>query len=293
MALLDDSDLSLIESVTEVIRKLPNHGRRSILKLLPPPYEIPSFIADVELLVGVPLFGGNQLQRKFLIEALKSMDRPPTWSQHSTLLDLQDQVDIQYFETKTGAPFRDLLELPNPIKALRFLDLQEHEKPFVTRVYLRLVVMLKKEPESKRPIGFSQRPIDIPIPSPQPTPAPYSDEGVQPGTLYVNALGVKPAAITTPFAIPPKTTEVLCVDKALCMMGTECKLKHTPEERKYFGIRDKAVENGFAGDFVKTSICIHWDQNKCFRDKQQCFFAHGAKDTLCRECKLFGKCTCV
>lgn len=269
MARLDDSDLSLIESVNEVIRKLPNHGRRTILKLLPPPSEIPSLIADVELLVGVPLFGGNQLQRKFLIEALKSVPMPPTSPQK---LDLQDQNDIQFFETKTGAPFRDLLELPNPIKALRFLELQEYEKPFATRVYLRLVNMLKKEP----------------IPSPEPH-ASYSDEGVQPGTLYVNALGVKPVAITT----PPKTeAPSQCLNKALCMMGTECKLKHTPEERKYFGIRDKAVENGFAGDFVKTSICIHWDQNKCFRDKQQCFFAHGAKDTLCRECKLFGKCTC-
>lgn len=274
-ALLDDLDNLLINQVNNVMQTIPNHRGRDILKFLHSPCEIPSLVDAVETLIGTPLFDGNQLKRKFLIEALQSLQQQVSIP---LFFDAQDENDITYFELKTAAPFKDVLDLPNPTKALRLMQLREHEEPFNRHIYLRLIHMVK------RGVGRA---------GPQPlfTSVPYvSDEGVQPGGSYASALNtaINPVPMPAPKPIKPAR----CPDKALCMKGSECKLGHVQEERKFFIIRDRAIETGFDGCFVKTSYCAHWQSNKCRRDKTCCFFAHGDADTLCRECKTFGSCTC-
>lgn len=260
MASLDDLDRLLIEQVNHLLRQLPKQKGRDIVKLVQcPSSDIPLLVNAVEKLLGFTLFDGNRLKRKFLVEALESLRQVPA------IFDDQDAEDIKYFEMKTAAPFKDVLDLPNPTKALRLLEFKEHEAPFYHYVYLRLIHLMRSSESS--------------------------EEGAQPGSSYASALHAnKPAPIKpVPKAIVRK--ESRCPDKALCIHA-ECKQGHTPEERKFFAIRDRAVENGFDGSFVKTSYCIHWESNKCRRDKMCCFFAHGHTDLLCRECKTFGSCTC-
>lgn len=322
-AVADDSNTGLINWVNESIRQLPYHSHRDILKFLPLKPDIDLLVDSVESLLSFPLFNGNRLRRMLFCKALKTAPR----FTESNGLDAQDNLDIAFFEARTGTSFHELLDLADPTSAMELLGVPDNELRFFTFVYLRLWQKLKPlpfAPSTTKPM----MPPPLPRPSPQPVPQPLSappspptvsfdsEEGVPasafktPPTATTTATATVPttvnkpavAAVVPPAPKPTPTSMPLpiqqplarCRERAVCAMGVECKLKHTQEEVSLFRIRDRAVEYGFAAEYVKTSICQHYETKRgCYRDKHLCFYAHGPKDQLCRECCSFGSCSCV
>ena len=72
----------------------------------------------------------------------------------------------------------------------------------------------------------------------------------------------------------------LCPFKFNCTYGTKCRYKHTEEEKLDFSQR----VDGRGYRLRKVFACQHFLDNKCYKLKTECDYAHGEEDAWCLQC---------